>query len=132
MLESRNNFVLLCFVSFNGLAVFVFKHALALAHASGGGKCRRRIPFPKGGRTLPGLHKRSTEDKGGSCARQGRSPLGRHGFGIAGRARNWVWGVAGCPRWDGESPRHGRSSGVGWELGKGADLPGNAPELLAS
>ena len=55
-------------------------HALAQAHACRGGKCKSRIPFPKGGRSLPGLHKRSAEDKGGSCARQGRSPSGRLGF----------------------------------------------------
>src|ERR1700744_1128120 len=36
----------------NGCAVFVPKHALALAHASGGGKCKRRVPYPEcnGGR----------------------------------------------------------------------------------
>ena len=34
----------------NGLAVSVLRHALALAHASGGSKCKSRIPFPKGGR----------------------------------------------------------------------------------
>src|ERR1700733_9439442 len=36
----------------NGCAVFANKHALALAHASGGGKCKRRVPYPecKGGR----------------------------------------------------------------------------------
>ena len=34
----------------NGLAVFAHKHALALAHASGGGKCKRRVPYPKGAR----------------------------------------------------------------------------------
>jgi hypothetical protein len=27
----------------NGCAVFAAKHALALAHASGGGKCKRRV-----------------------------------------------------------------------------------------
>ena len=31
----------------NGLAVFANKHALALAHASGGGKCKRRVPDPR-------------------------------------------------------------------------------------
>jgi hypothetical protein len=32
--------------------VFAYKHALALAHASGGGKCKRRVPYPEcnGGR----------------------------------------------------------------------------------
>ena len=38
------------------MAVFVLKHALALAHASRGGKCKSRIPFPKGERS-EGLHK---------------------------------------------------------------------------
>jgi hypothetical protein len=27
--------------------VFVSKHALALAHANGGGKCKRRVPYPE-------------------------------------------------------------------------------------
>ncbi len=31
----------------NGPAVFAYKHALALAHASGGGKCKRRVPYPE-------------------------------------------------------------------------------------
>lgn len=31
----------------NGGAVFANKHALALAHASGGGKCKRRVPYPR-------------------------------------------------------------------------------------
>ncbi len=36
----------------NGRAVFAHKHALALAHASRGGKCKRRVPYPErsGGR----------------------------------------------------------------------------------
>jgi hypothetical protein len=59
----------------NGLAVSLLRHALAQAHACGGSKCKPRIPFPKGGRSLPGLHKRSAEDKGGACAREGQSPL---------------------------------------------------------
>ena len=33
----------------NGRAVFANKHALALAHASGGGKCKRRVPYPRNG-----------------------------------------------------------------------------------
>jgi hypothetical protein len=37
---------------FECCAVFATKHALALAHASGGGKCKRRVPYPEcnGGR----------------------------------------------------------------------------------
>jgi hypothetical protein len=31
----------------NGCAVFATKHALALAHASGGGKRKRRVPYPE-------------------------------------------------------------------------------------
>ena len=33
----------------NGLAVFAHKHALALAHASRGGKCKRWVPYPRSG-----------------------------------------------------------------------------------
>jgi hypothetical protein len=29
--------------------VFANKHALALAHASEGGKCKRRVPYPRSG-----------------------------------------------------------------------------------
>jgi hypothetical protein len=51
----------------NGLAVFAHKHALALAHASRGGKCKERgISHPwrgaaaeRKGRPKAGLHKRS-------------------------------------------------------------------------
>jgi hypothetical protein len=50
----------------NGRAVFADKHALALAHASGGGKCKRRVPYPRNGveraERSGGLHKRSAED----------------------------------------------------------------------
>src|SRR6202040_2543293 len=37
-------------------------------------------PERSGGRPQAGLHKRSAEDWGASCARQGRSPSGRLGF----------------------------------------------------
>ena len=57
-------------------------HALALAHASKGGKCKSRISFPMGERSKD-LHKRSAEDKGGSCARQERSASARLGFRMA-------------------------------------------------
>ena len=43
------------------------RHALALAHASGGSKCKGRIPSPKG--AGGGLHKRSAEDEGAPCRR---------------------------------------------------------------
>jgi hypothetical protein len=51
----------------NGCAVFAHKHALALAHASRGGKCKRRgISHPcrgaeaeRKGRPQAGLHKRN-------------------------------------------------------------------------
>src|SRR5271156_188951 len=51
----------------NGCAVFAHKHALALAHASRGGKCKRRgISHPcrgaeakRKGRPQAGLHKRT-------------------------------------------------------------------------
>jgi hypothetical protein len=68
------------------------RHALALAHASRGGKCKRRVPYPEcnGGRPQAGLHKRTGVPEavfacwGGEArkirvplvARQGRSPSG--------------------------------------------------------
>ena len=81
----------------NGLAVFAHKHALALAHASGGGKCKRRVPYPKGARRAVCT----------SEARKIRVPLAR----ARGRAsqeglvsllgagaHDCFWGVEGCPR----------------------------------
>src|ERR1700712_4431959 len=64
----------------NGRAVFVPKHALALAHASGGGKCKRRVPYPEcnGGR-----RRRSAQAR----ARKIRVPLVR----ARGRASQQVW-----------------------------------------
>lgn len=51
------------------------RYALALAHASRGGKCNSRVPSrSKSGGAAGGLHKRTAE--GGYCARQGRSPSG--------------------------------------------------------
>ena len=42
------------------------RHALALAHASGGGECKRRVPYPRNeverAERSGGLHKRSAED----------------------------------------------------------------------
>ena len=71
----------------NGCAVFVPKHALALAHASRGGKCKERgISHPErsGGRPKAGLHKRSAEDWGYSLRAPGTESLSRLGFlGIA-------------------------------------------------
>ena len=49
----------------NGRAVFANKHALALAHASRGGKCKRRGSLPRNewrAAAAAGLHKRSAED----------------------------------------------------------------------
>jgi hypothetical protein len=71
----------------NGCAVFVPKHALALAHASRGGKCKERgvaHPERSGGVPKAGLHKRSAEDWGYSLRAPGTESLSRHGFlGIA-------------------------------------------------
>ena len=85
----------------NGCAVFVPKHALALAHASRGGKCKERgISHPEHRRGQPkaGLHKRSAEDWGYSLRAPGTESLRRLGFlGVARSARLIVlWeGVAG-------------------------------------
>src|SRR5260370_17798636 len=87
----------------NGLAVFAHKHALALAHASRGGKCKERgISHPwrgavaeRKGRPKAGLHKRSTAQRGrlGTLlvARQGRSPSGRLGFLALRTAQSRFW-----------------------------------------
>ncbi len=68
----------------NGCAVFAHKHALAQAHACGGGKCiavvkvgRRGQPKAGGSEYLE-LH----EAFPSACARQGR-PLSRSGFRIS-------------------------------------------------
>ena len=64
----------------NGCAVFVHKHALALAHASRGGKCKGRgishpeRPVEGGRRPVCTSEARKTGDT--PCARQGRSPSG--------------------------------------------------------
>src|SRR5882757_2718416 len=49
---------------------------------AGAASARGGVPHPErsGGRPQAGLHKRSAEDWGASCARQGRSPSGRLGF----------------------------------------------------
>ena len=57
----------------NGLAVFANKHALALAHASGGGKCKRRVPYPRNGVA----RERSEPEVCTSEARKIRVPLAR-------------------------------------------------------
>src|SRR3984885_13865334 len=65
----------------NGCAVFATKHALALAHASGGGKCKRRVPYPEcnGGR-----RRRSAQAQRGRLGCLLRAPeaepLSRFGF----------------------------------------------------
>jgi hypothetical protein len=61
----------------NGCAVFVPKHALALAHASRGGKCKERGISHRnavkcGRRPVCTSEARKTGDT--PCARQGRSP----------------------------------------------------------
>ena len=67
----------------NGFAVFAHKHALALAHASRGGKCKRRGSPPlkrsdsgtERAERSEGLHKRSAEDWGASCRAPGTESL---------------------------------------------------------
>ena len=66
-----------CSSLFSGLAVFALKHALALAHASRGGKCRLCGKVPcKGhaGGTEEANTWSCTELFPSACARQGRSP----------------------------------------------------------
>src|SRR6202042_1923188 len=72
----------------NGLAVFAHKHALALAHASRGGKCKRWGAPPlersdsgvEGAERSGGLHKRSAEDWGASCRAPRTESLRRLGY----------------------------------------------------
>jgi hypothetical protein len=52
--------------------VFANKHALALAHASGGGKCKRRVPYRRNG-----VERRSEAEVCTSEARKIRVPLAR-------------------------------------------------------
>jgi hypothetical protein len=59
---------------------FATKHALALAHASGGGKCKRRVPYP--------------ECNGGRRTRSAQAQRGRLGCLLSrarGRASQQVW-----------------------------------------
>ena len=80
--------------------------------------------FPEG-RLKAGLHKRSAEDKGGSCARQGRSPSGRPGFDIARFAADLLWGRYGVSPlgWGVSETGPVVLAGPGWELGKGTAFP---------
>ncbi len=71
----------------NGCAVFAHIHALALAHASEGGKCKGRVPSPdcNGGRSgaevcTSELGWQSAEDEDAPYARQEQSCLERFGF----------------------------------------------------
>src|SRR5258707_5900408 len=72
----------------NGLAVFANKHALALAHASRGGKCKRRVPYPRNGAgaewrgrsAAEGCTSEARKIRVPLVARQGRSPSGKLGF----------------------------------------------------
>src|SRR6202034_2517183 len=51
-----------------------------------------------------GLHKRSAEDWGSPLWRAiGAEPLSRHVDRACAHQRTYIWGVAGCPRWIGES-----------------------------
>jgi hypothetical protein len=63
-------------------------------------------------------------------------PEGRVYFALSAQAQRGrgesLLGRCGISRWDGESPRLGWSlfAGLGWELGKGNDLPRIRPEWL--
>ena len=64
----------------NNLAVSLLRHALALAHASEGSKCKCRIPSPKGGLQGWSAQAMGAEDEGGACARGEQRSLGRLDF----------------------------------------------------
>jgi hypothetical protein len=61
---------------------------------AGAASARGGVPHPErsGGRPQAGLHQRSAEDWGASCARQGRSPSGRLGFLALRGAQESIWG----------------------------------------
>jgi len=65
----------------NGRAVFANKHALALAHASRGGKCKRRVPYPRNGAGAE-WRGRSAAEVCTSEARKIRVPLARARDGV--------------------------------------------------
>jgi hypothetical protein len=65
----------------NGRAVFADKHALALAHASRGGKCKRRVPYPRNG-AVAEWRGRSAAEVCTSAARKIRAPLVRARDGV--------------------------------------------------
>src|ERR1700746_2577391 len=65
----------------NGRAVFANKHALALAHASRGGKCKRWVPYPRNGAGAE-WRGRSAAEVCTSEARKIRVPLARARDGV--------------------------------------------------
>ena len=107
-----------------GLCLFL-KHALALAHASRGGKCKSRIPFPKGGRSPVCTSEARKIKVALARARDGVPQQVWFPRGAASSRRSVPWGVAGYPRWVGESPRRGRSlfAGAGWSWGRAQTFP---------
>jgi hypothetical protein len=110
----------------NGCAVFVPKHALALAHASRGGKCKERgISHPERREVRPkaGLHKRSAEDWGYSLRAPGTESLSRFGFLGDARSASLIAFREGVAGRNGPLRRVREDGGFGRRLEAGRKLP---------